>query len=163
MLIALLIESNGIQQLVVGLVVACLIELLCQIGQLIGVSDVVALHIGDQSDQLLHGGVVVLMRMLMGMRMCMVVGVVVSMAVGMLCAVVGVSMGVLTAAAVLMFMGAAVLVQMLVRMRMLVVVAMTVGVAVSMLYTVVSMSMGVFVGMFMAVCAMMIVFKMHKV
>lgn len=159
MLIALLIESNGIQQLVVGLVVACLIELFCQIGQLIGVSGVVALHIGDQSDQLLHGGVVVLMRMLMGMRMCMVVGV----AVGMLCAVVGVSMGVLTAAAVLMFMGAAVLVQMLVRMRMLVVVAMTVGVAVSMLYTVVSMSMGMFVGMFMAVCAMMIVFKMHKV
>ena len=100
LLIALPVEGSGIQQLVVCLVVACLIELLCKIEQLVGVGGVVALHIGDQSDQLLHGGVAVLVgvalfvQVLMGMGMLVVMGVTVGVAVSMLYTVVSMSVGV---------------------------------------------------------------------
>ena len=148
MLISLLIKSNGIEKLVVCFVVACLIQLLCQVCQLIGVSGVMALHIGDQSDQLLHGSVAVLVRMVMGMMM------VVAMAMSM-------SMGMLVAAAVLMLVSTSGIVQMLVRMGMLMVMAVTVRVDVGVLCTVMGMSVGVFMCVLMCVSTVMIVFKVH--
>ena len=101
MLIALLIKSNRIKQLVVGIMVTCLIQLFCQICQFVGMGSVMALHVGDQRDQLLHGcmavlvGAALLMQMLMRMGMLVVMGVTVSMAVNVLYTIMGMSMGVL--------------------------------------------------------------------
>ena len=103
MLIALLVKSNRIKQLMVGIMVTCLIQLLGQICQLIGMSGIMALHVGNQSNQLLHGcmavfvGAAILMQMLMRMGMLVVMGMTVSMALGVLYAIMGMSMGMLMA------------------------------------------------------------------
>ena len=150
--VALFKIGHGGHDLLVGHVAAGLFQLLCQIGQLLGMSGIVADHVLHQSQQLVHGSVltgsaaVALVAALMVMVMMMVTLVVMMMA-----AVMG--MRVLVTLTV----------QMIVIMGMVMIVLMAVGVGMGMGNTVVGVLMGMGMFVVVAVTADVIMMNMHMV
>lgn len=143
-LVALLEILNGSHDLLECALFAGILQLLGQIGELVGMSGIVIDHVVHQRAQLSHRRIAVLVVM-----MVMTMLVVVMM---MLVTVVMVMVVVM-----LMTM----LMEMVMGMRMVMVVGMTVGVLMGVGVTIVSMLMVVVVRMFMAVSA--VVFVTHSI
>ena len=139
-LVALLEILNGSHDLLERTLFACVLQLLCQIGKLIGVSGIVIDHVVHQRAQLSHRRIAVLMVVMIVTMVVLVMMLVVMVMVVMMLVTV--------------------LVEVVMGMRMLMVVGMTVGVFMGVGMTVVGMLVGVVVRMFMAVSA--VVFVTHS-
>ena len=157
--IALLIVADSGHDLLVCHRVACLLQLLSQGGQLVGMGGSVVCHILHQCHQLLHGGVLVVAAAaaVTAALVAMVVAVLMAMAV-----VVTMLVAVTLAMAVVMGMTLTVQVIVLVGMLMVMLVSMLVGMGMG--HTVMGMLVSVGVVMFVCMGAMaqMIVMQMHS-
>lgn len=155
--IALLIVADSGHDLLVSHRIACLLQLLGQSGQFVGMGGIVVCHILHQRHQLLHGGVLVVAAATAVTAALVVVAVLMAVAV-----VVAMLVAVTIAMAVVM--GMTLTVQMIVLVGMLMVMRMGMLVGMGMGHTVMGMLMGVGVVMFVGMGAMaqMIVMQMHS-